>query len=515
MSTPVSGSPGGIQARGIVKRYGGVPVLRGVSIDIRPGEVVGLVGHNGAGKSTLLRVISGATRPDAGTLHVNGVPQALGSPADGLEAGVATVYQELSLLSNLTVAQNAFLGDERVRGGLLLRDTMRREARDLVERFGLDVDVDRKVGEFPVATRQLLEIAIAAHRKAGYLLLDEPTTSLEGRQIDTLLDAVRSLAHAQGLGILLVNHKLDELYAVATRVVALVEGQVTIDGGVAEVSRAQVIQAIAGEEGLAIESRRATPSPTGGATAGVASGPSETGLSVRSLRTPRLHDISLDAVKGRVLGVYGLVGSGRTELLRTLVGLDTIESGSLALHGKPYEPKNPGQAQAAGVVYVTEERKTDGIVPGMDSAMNVVLPVLSRFRRFGFLDHRAMRREAGALMDVLRVRGNRTGPVVSLSGGNQQKVLLARALAQRPGVLLLDEPTKGVDLGVKAEIHRIVRDLAHGKGLTVIVVSSEEEEICEVADDIVVIVHGRSTGRPLAALATTPRQLREAAWAAA
>ena len=498
----------GIEARGIGKRYGGVPVLHEVTVSVRPGEVVGLAGHNGAGKSTLLRIIAGATRPDAGTLSVDGQPRAFGSPADGLSAGIAAVYQELSLLPNLTVTQNAFLGDERVRSRLLRRDAMRREARDLVDRFGLAIDVDRKVGEYPVATRQLLEIAIATHRQASYLLLDEPTTSLEGEQIEHFLERVRTLARDQQLGILLVNHKLEELFAAATRVVALVDGRVRIDGPADGVSREDVVQAIAGDEAAQTSAGGRTTVAAGLAAA--AGG--RVGLAVQHLRTPVLEDVNLEAREGRVLGIYGLVGSGRTELLRTLVGLDTVLAGTVIAHGQPYKPRSPAAAQRAGIVYVTEERKTDGIVPELDSAMNVVLPVLSRYRHAGLLDHQAMRRDATALMDRLRVRGNRSAPVVRLSGGNQQKVLLARALAQQPRILLLDEPTKGVDLGVKAEIHRMVRELAHDRGMTVVVVSSEEEEICEVADDVAVMVHGRSTGQLLTAEEVSPRTLRHAAW---
>jgi ribose transport system ATP-binding protein len=216
-----------------------------------------------------------------------------------------------------------------------------------------------------------------------------------------------------------------------------------------------------------------------------------------------------------VLGLYGLVGAGRTEVLRALVGLSPITGGSVELDGTAFQPGNPARAQRAGVVYVTEERKSDGIVPALDSPMNVALPVLRRYRRAGLLDKGRMLREADELLGQLRVRGDRRGPVVSLSGGNQQKVLLARAIAQHPRVLMLDEPTKGVDLGVKAEIHRIVRSLAHDAGLTVLLVSSEEEEICDVADDIVVVSQGRSTGETLPAEHRTPQALRHAAWAAA
>jgi len=509
---------GGLRARGVIKRYAGVPVLKGVSVAVRPGEVVGLVGHNGAGKSTLLRILSGATRPDEGALQIDGEALSLGAPADALSAGIATVYQELSLLANLTVTQNVFLGQEIARGGVLQRDRMRHQARELVERFGVEVDVDRQVGDYPVATRQLLEIAIATHRDARYLLLDEPTTSLEGGQIERLLEKVRSLAGEDGLGILLVNHKLEEIYAVGDRIVALVDGRVRIDSPVDEASRADVVHAIAGDDHVSspilLGNRAGTallpPNPVEADDSNAVPA-----LAVHHLRTRVLNDVSLRARAGRILGLYGLVGSGRTELLRTLVGLDTVLGGEIELAGHPYRPRNPGAAQRAGLVYLTEERKTDGIVPDLDSGMNVSLPILARYSNAGFLGRRSMGRDANELLDRLRVRGNRSGPVVSLSGGNQQKVLLARALAQQPTVLLLDEPTKGVDLGVKAEIHRMVRGLAHDQGLTIVLVSSEEQEILEVADDVTVFAHGRCTGETWAAGSLTAAALRHTAWDAA
>ncbi|MCV2395123.1 sugar ABC transporter ATP-binding protein [Actinotalea sp. M2MS4P-6] len=499
----------GLSARGVVKSYAGVTVLHGVSIDVAPGEVVGLVGHNGAGKSTLLKVISGATSPDSGTITVEGERRHLDSPSAAIAAGIATVYQELALLPNLTVAQNAFLGDERRRRGVLDKATMRRLARELTESFGLEVDVDRRLGDYPVATRQLLEVAIATHRNARYLLLDEPTTSLEGGQVERFLDTVRDLAVERRLGIIFVDHKLDELYAVCSRIVALVDGRVRIDAKVDEVGRDEVVAAIAGEEQPAAPVRTAAgPDTAASATAG-------RHLEVRNLRAPGIEDVTLEARAGRVLGIYGLVGSGRTELLRSLVGLSTLSSGTAELDGQAYRPRSPGAAQAEGVVYLTEERKHDGIVPRLSSPYNVALPVLSRYSRSGFLRKKRMLAEADDVLTQMRIRGDVHGPVVGLSGGNQQKVLLARAISQRPRVLLLDEPTKGVDLGVKAEIHRIIRSLAHDEGLTVVVVSSEEDEICEVADDIVVMSHGRCTGELVPPEARTPTELRRSAWAAA
>ncbi|WP_164983785.1 sugar ABC transporter ATP-binding protein [Cellulomonas endophytica] len=531
----------GLAVRDVVKSYSGVEVLHGVSLDVAPGDVVGLVGHNGAGKSTLLRIIAGATRADRGSLTVDGRPAAIGSPRDALAAGIATVYQELSLLPNLTVTQNVFLGDEVTRTGMLRRGAMRDQAAALVEEFGLKVDPDRQLGEYPVATRQLLEIAVAVHRDARYVLLDEPTTSLEGRQVDEFLDTVRELAADKSLGVVLVDHKLDELYRVANRMVALVDGQVRIDAPLDQLSRDEIVVAIAGEEALpvlgsaAVEGSSGGPGAPGGsggsapvaalhavpdeepAHPAVVAGGTRPGrrLEVRGLRGPVVAGVDLVAEPGRVLGIYGLVGAGRTEVLRTLVGLDRMHGGQVLLDGRPYTPRNPAHAQREGLVYLTEERKSDGIVPRLDCGTNVVLPVLGQHRRLGLLDRRALAARSEELMERLRVRGDRRGAVVNLSGGNQQKVLLARALAQNPRVLLLDEPTKGVDLGVKAEIHRLIRSLAHDAGMTVVVVSSEEDEVCEVADDMVVLSQGTSDGRLLPPEERTPAALRRAAWAAA
>lgn len=500
----------GLDVRDVVKSYTGTTVLKGVSIAVRPGEIVGFVGHNGAGKSTLMRVISGATRPDSGSITIDGQPVAQGSPTAAIEAGIATVYQELSLLPNLTISQNVFLGAEQSATGFLKKQQMRSQAQELVRRFGLDVDVDRKVSDFPVATRQLLEIAIATHRKARYLMLDEPTTSLEGRQVDNFLETVKDLS-ADGLGIVLVNHKLEELYAVATRIVALVDGEIRIDSPIGDVSRDDVIRAIAGEEAVALNSASAQSGTQRRDELDVA----DVVVRVQDLHSNVLKGVTCEARAGRVLGIYGLVGSGRTELLRSLIGADRVLGGSVTLFGASYQPSSPRSAMKRGIVYVTEERKQDGIIPQLDSTINTMLPVLKQTYRWGLLDRRQMAKRADEVMNTLHVLGNRDAPVASLSGGNQQKVLLARALAQKPRVLLLDEPTKGVDLGVKGEIHRMIKRLAHEEGLTVILVSSEEEEICDVADDVIVMSHGRATGDILDPASLTAASLRQAAWEAA
>ncbi|WP_413317225.1 sugar ABC transporter ATP-binding protein [Agrococcus sp. 1P02AA] len=496
----------GLRVEGVHKSYSGTPVLRGVSVAVRPGEVVGLVGHNGAGKSTLLKTISGAIAPDSGTVTVDGVGFRLGDPIAAIDAGVATVYQELSLVPNLTVMQSAFLGRETRAAGVLRRERMRAETQALLDEFGLGMDPDDRIGSIPVALRQLLEVAIATHRDARYLLLDEPTTSLEGKQVDRFLETVRALAQ-QGFGIVLVNHKLDELYAVCSRIVALVDGEVRIDGAVDEVSRADVVHAIAGEDAEVSAAPKAAQDSL--------ESDAPVTLEARSIATGVLRDVSIKARAGRVLGIYGLMGAGRTELLRALVGLDHVTSGDLLVEGERYSPRSPREAMRHGIAYVTEERKQDGIVPQLDATQNLMLPVLRQETAGPFLRHRRLEARAEQLMDALRVRGNRKAPIERLSGGNQQKVVLAKALAQRPRILLLDEPTKGVDLGVKSEIHRLVRSLAHEDGITVVVVSSEEDEIAEISDDVIVMHGGYADGELVPVEERNPQALRRIAWDAA
>ncbi|MCT1443287.1 sugar ABC transporter ATP-binding protein [Corynebacterium glucuronolyticum] len=495
----------GLKAEGIEKYFSGVPALSGVSLTLRPGEIVGLIGHNGAGKSTLLKTLSGAHRHDRGRLFVDGKEVSFSSPADAIKCGVSTVYQELSLLPNLSITKNTWLGRELKDYRGLRSKSMSKKTKTIMDRFGLDVDVESKAGQYPVAMRQMIEIAIASTKNTRYLLLDEPTTALEGEQVERLLKYIRKLASDSGIGILLIDHKLDELYEVCDRIVALVDGKVILDGPVSVVTHDKVIQAIVGKGEV-----ESTDSRTSTARKEREFG--DVACSFSGLKGDLIQNVSFKARAGEIVGLYGLVGSGRTEFLRSLIGVEKLTAGTIMFGGRNYVPRNPRHATVSGIAYLTEERKQDGIVPQMDSIRNAALPVLRKFSKMGFLNISAMEKASRSVLESLHIRGNANNPVSSLSGGNQQKVLLARAIMQDPKLLLLDEPTKGVDIGVKAELHRLLRKMAKEKNLCVIVASSEEEEILSVSDSVVVFKHGYANEGKIPVGSLNVPKLRELAW---
>lgn len=520
----------GLVARGLWKSYEGSWALTDVSLRAEPGVVVALVGHNGAGKSTLLRALSGAERPDRGELVVDGVRMTFASPGEATDAGIACVYQELSLVEQLTVAQNLFLGREHLRAGLLSRRAMAAEADRLCEEFGIAARGSDVVGTLSVAQRQMVEVARAVNRGSRYLLLDEPTTALELAQVEQLFATIRHLTREKRIGVLLVDHKLDEVFAVAERVVALSNGRVVLDGPTSEVDRAAVVRAVVGGEDDAQEVaaellRREDGEGVAGPAASHpdapplrAEGPGSPPplgpvvMSAEHVGGARLRDISLEVHAGEVLGIYGLVGAGRTRFLRTVYGVEPQLRGTLRLHGRPYVPRSARHAMRHGVAFLSEERKLDGFVPVLSGRDNVVLPVLDRFRRAFVLRWPRLHASADEALARVSVRGDVHAPLSKLSGGNQQKVLFAKAILQDPQVLLLDEPTKGVDIGAKAEIHALVGALAHERGTAVVMVSTEEEELLSVADRVVVFRAGECDGRVLDASGLTPARLRELAW---
>ncbi|MGC3952819.1 MAG: sugar ABC transporter ATP-binding protein [Propionicimonas sp.] len=496
---------GALVVEGVTKYYGPTLALSDARLRVERGSVLAVVGHNGAGKSTLLRSLSGAERPDAGRLLIGEEELHLASPADAAAQGIACVYQELSLVDQLTVAENLFLGREETRNGGLARRRMNRMARAICEEFAIDAHPGDRVGTLPVAQRQMLEVARAVHRGSRFLLLDEPTTALELGQVDRLLETLRRLA-GEGLGIVFVNHKLDEVFAVADRVVGLADGRVVLSGPTTEIDRAAVVRAVVGERAAAVASApAATPSPPSATERPVVFQADEVG-------GPVLANVSLTVHAGEILGVYGLVGSGRSRFLRTVYGMEPVTRGTMTLNSRPHRPTTALQAIRSGVAYLPEERKLDGIIPQLSTHSNAALPVLKRFLRAGLLNWRALRRSTSEVLTKVAVRGDLESPLTSLSGGNQQKVLFARATLQRPALLLLDEPTKGVDIGAKAEIYQIIQQLAREQQVAVIIVSTEVEEVLAVSDQVVVFRAGSCDGGSRPAATLEAAELRELAW---
>ncbi|MCE0459795.1 sugar ABC transporter ATP-binding protein, partial [Curtobacterium flaccumfaciens] len=456
---------------------------------------------------------SGAEVPDVGSITVDGAAEPFSSPKDAARAGIACVYQELSLIDQLTVAENLFLGTERTSGGMLSRAAMNKRADEVCREYGIPARGTDKIAHLPVAQRQLLEVVRAIEHDAKYLLLDEPTTALEERQVEQLLDVIRRLTTERGIGVLLVDHKLDEVFAVADHVVGLANGRIVLDESVATIDRQAVVDAIVGDH--ATTAADLVGDDTTPHQDAVAESVPEFGavvLDVDDLRGNGLNGVSLQVRAGEVLGIYGLIGAGRSRFLRTVYGAEPIAEGRMTLQGESYRPKRPGSAIGRGVAFLSEERKQDGFIPQMSSIDNAVLPILGRSLRAGIINWRALRGSASTVLDQVAIRGDVKNPITSLSGGNQQKALFARATLQAPLLLLLDEPTKGVDIGAKQEIHDIVRTLARDKRVAVIVVSSEEEELTGLADSITVFRGGASDGVIRPKRDVTAAELRELAW---
>jgi ribose transport system ATP-binding protein len=491
------------KATGITKSFGSVGVLHGIGFEVKPGTIHGLFGHNGAGKSTLLKILAGAQPQDNGTLSVDGETVTLTSPREALGKGIGCVYQELRLIPNLTVAENLFLGREVTLHGLKKTAEMNAYCKTLLASYGLHVDVTRTVKGLSHPEKQLLEVIANLEGKVRYLFLDEPTTALDGNQSTELLAHVRRIALERNIGVVLVSHKLDEVLAVCDEATVLSGGRVVYHAAGQDVSKQAIVDAIVGDaHGKHIASRRE------------ARAAGEIFLKVEGLAGKRLKGADIIARRGEVLGLYGLIGSGRTRFLRTLYGMEPISSGTVEISGKRYTPSSPKLAIRHGIAFLTEERKQDGFIPLMSSFQNVVLSTLTRYRNNGIVDLNAARASAQKTLASIGTRGRLDAPTKSLSGGNQQKVLLGRIIEQDADLILLDEPTKGVDIGAKSDIYDIIRRLAD-EGRCIVVVSSEEEELVEICDRIAIFQHGFCTTAPKPVEEWSLGKLREAAWAPA
>jgi rhamnose transport system ATP-binding protein len=472
-----------LRANQITKSYAGVQALRSGSIEVRAGEVHALIGENGAGKSTLIKIMTGAVEADGGELELNGEPIIANSPRLAKALGIVAIYQQPALFPELTVAENIAIGLEGA--GMLGRvnwKARRQRAADLLSRVGARIDPDMAAGDLTMPQQQLVEIARALGAEAKVLILDEPTASLSEEDTQNLFRVIREL-RAAGVGMIYISHRLEELPIIADRVTVLRDGRTIDTRLMAEVDRAQLIQMMVGRELSAVFPKREV----------------ELGDVVLELRgvgcsESGVNNVSLQVRAGEIVGLAGLVGAGRTELARVIFGLTPADAGDIYLRGKAVRLSSPAEAIAAGIAYVPEDRRRHGVILDLPISHNITLAALDQLTRYGAMD---FRRERELAADYTRRLGVKTpaiyAPVATLSGGNQQKVALSRWLMTKPSALILDEPTQGIDVGAKSEIHALMTDLA-AEGVAILMISSELPEILGMSDRIAVMHGGTIAG---------------------
>jgi ribose transport system ATP-binding protein len=469
-----------LACRGITKRFPGVVAVDHVDLEVEPGKVTILLGENGAGKSTLARVIAGVYRPDDGSMTLDAHPYLPSGPGEAMAAGIGMIHQETSLLPNLSVAENIFLGRQPRRGPVIHNRAMRDAARRQLDRLGLEVDPATPVGRLSVAARQQVEIAKALSLDARILILDEPTAALGGEEVDRLFGLIGDL-RSHGVAFIYVSHRLAEVPEVGDRVVVLRDGKRVASWDRADVPVEELIEAMVGRTVDQVYPE--PPEPRADAVLRVE------GLSRRGA----FSDVSFTVRRGEVLGVAGLVGAGRTRLARALFGAEPAEGGRVLLEGEPLVLGSPADAVAAGIVLVPEDRKEQGVVLDLSMQDNVALPSLDELTTAGLLRPATLRRLARELARRLDIRGRLRQPARTLSGGNQQKTAIAKWIHRHPKVVIFDEPTRGVDVGAKAGIYQLIRDLAAG-GTAVLVISSELPEVLGLSNRVLVLSRGRQTG---------------------
>jgi rhamnose transport system ATP-binding protein len=477
---PTRANPARVRIEGISKSFEAVHALRDVTFELAPAEVHALVGENGAGKSTLVSIITGLQSPDAGSLTLDGQPVSFRNPLEARAAGVAAVYQDPNLFPHLSVAENIFTGQYPMRAGTVDARTMRTRAVELLARLGFDLDVDALVAGLSVAEAQYVEIARALTTDLKLLILDEPTSALTPSEAEKLYAVVRKLKE-QGTTVVWISHRMEEVRILADTITVLRDGGHVLTAPASELDDAEMIRLMVGRS-VVLEAVKRTD-PLGAAR-----------LSVRNLSVPGVFDgVSFDVHEGEIVGVAGLVGAGRSEIAQAIFGVGARPKGEILVDGKPLSPRGPGQMAEHGVVYLPEDRDADGVISTMTITDNIALPSIRRLSRFGFMRPRSERELAERERDSLSIKGRIADAVSSLSGGNRQKVALARWLATGPRVLLLDEPTHGIDVGTKAQVHDIMRDLARKERMAILMISSDLPEVLAVSDRVLVVARGRIT----------------------
>ncbi|MCI1777111.1 MAG: sugar ABC transporter ATP-binding protein [Paenibacillus lautus] len=474
-----------IQMEGIMKEFPGVLALNNCRFDLRAGEVHALMGENGAGKSTLMKILTGVYQKDAGTIEFKGQPVELSNPKAAQDAGISMIHQELNLAPDLTVAQNIFIGREPRRKLRLFLDdrALHRQVKELFERMGLDMDPSIKVSELTVAKQQMVEIAKALSYNADVLVMDEPTAALSETEIEDLFRIIRQLRES-GVGIVYISHRMDEIKRITDRITVMRDGQYIDTVSTAEVTTQDIISKMVGRQIYETSKPERTV------------GERETVLEVIGLNQGRtLKDINLTLKKGEILGIAGLVGAGRTELARAIFGADRIQSGEIRVHGRKVTIRGPHDAVRQGIGYLSEDRKRYGCVVDLDVKSNVAIASYGSFLRpGGWMNTTRIRKQAEDMVSRLKVKTPHVDQEVKfLSGGNQQKVVIGKWLTRDCDILIFDEPTRGIDVGAKSEIYRLLNDLA-AQGKSIIMISSELPEILRMSHRILVMCEGRITG---------------------
>jgi ribose transport system ATP-binding protein len=477
MSTSVSDGVALLEMRDIGKSFPGVRALEGVHLSVRAGQVHALLGENGAGKSTLIKILSGAYAKDQGQIFFEGRPVEIHSPHDAQMLGISTIYQEFNLANNLTVAENIFLGHLPRRGGIVDWKTARARSQAILDTLGATFSVDAPVSSLSIAGQQLVEIAKSLNRKTRVLIMDEPSALLGDKDLEHLFKVVHSL-QAQGIGLIYISHRLKEIFEVADEVTVLKDGRYVATRNVSDVSMDELVKLMIGRDLKDVYPERRVD-------------PGEVLLDVKGLSQPRLvRDVSFQLRAGEIVGFAGIVGSGRTELARAIFGADR-HSGTMEISGKPFNPKSPIDAINRGMAFVTEDRKSQGLFLQLSVKINTTISSLKRLCRFGIIQ---AAKERALVLNLIRNLAIKTPSpefqVVNMSGGNQQKVVLARWLSLGTRIFILDEPTRGVDVGSKSEIYQIMDRLTH-EGAGIIMISSELPEILGMSDRIMVMRQGK------------------------
>ncbi|MBC7958551.1 MAG: sugar ABC transporter ATP-binding protein [Vallitaleaceae bacterium] len=472
--------------KNVTKNFSGVKALDDMHLDLKFGELHAICGENGAGKSTLMKIITGVHQPCHGDIYLKSDKVVMVNPNDAYSKGIAIIYQETSLFPDLTVLENMFMGHEptKLRLGLFEAidyNLMRQKAKEIFERLGMEIDLDEMVENLGVATKQMVEIAKALTYEAEVLILDEPTAALTNREVKALFGIIAKLK-VEGVSMLYISHRLEEIFEIADRVTVIRDGQYVVTEDVKNVTHEQLVSWMVGREMNDLYPK--TKVEIG-----------ETVLEVKNLtQAGVLTDINIHLKQGEILGIAGLAGSGRTELAHAISGFSKLDSGNIYLNGDAIHIKNYRHALSKGIVYVSEDRKYNGLVVGMTIKENITMPILAQLSKNSFINFRKEEEISLEYLQKLQIKAPSTDFVVDdLSGGNQQKVAVSKALAANPKILIMDEPTRGVDVGAKAEIHKIISNLAK-EGLSIIMISSDLPEIIGMSDRVYVMKNGRIAG---------------------